>query len=144
MSFTDFITNHGRKVTRDAFLNLVQVSRVDGKINKDEMELLHKEGKKFGLTDPEIDKLIHAERDHHYHAPYALEEKFEHLYNIAEMILADDIVKEKERKILKRFAIESGFEYSKIDGLIDLVLHGIENNTGEEELFTKFKKKLLH
>jgi hypothetical protein len=53
-------------------------------------------------------------------------------------------VKEKEKKVLKRFAIEAGFEYSKIDGLIDLVLHGIEKNTGEEELYAKFKKKLLH
>ena len=144
MNFTDLITSHGKRVTKEAFIYLVQVSRVDGKIHKDELELLHKEGKKFGLTDPEIDKLINAERDHHYHAPYSLEEKFEHLHNIAEMIMADDVVKEKERKLMKRFAIEAGFEYSKIDGLIDLVLEGIEKNTEEEALFAKFKKKLLH
>jgi len=143
MNFTDLITSHGKRVTKDAFIYLVQVSRVDGKINSDEMELLHKEGKKFGLTEPEIDKLIHAERDHHYHAPYALEEKFEHLYNIAEMILADDVVKEKEKKIMKRFAIESGFEFSKIDGLLDLVIEGIKEDIPEEELFKKFRKALL-
>jgi len=144
MSFTDFITNHGKKVSKEAFKYLVQVSRIDGKIGTEEMELLHKEGKKFGLTDPEIDKLIHTEKDHHYHPPYSLQEKFEHLYNVAEMILADDVVKEKEKRIIRRFAIEAGFEFSKIDGLIDLVLHGIENSTSEEELYAKFKKKLLH
>ena len=144
MNFSDLITSHGKRVTKEAFINLVQVSKVDGKIDKDELELLHKEGRKFGLTDPEIEKLIHAEKGHHYHAPYSLEEKFEHFYNIAEMILADDVVKEKERKILKRFGIEAGFEYSKIDILIDLVLDGIEKNTEEEELFAKFKRKLLH
>lgn len=143
MNFTDLITSHGKRVTKDAFIYLVQVSRVDGKINSDEMELLHKEGKKFGLTEPEIDKLIHAERDHHYHAPYALEEKFEHLYNIAEMILADDVVKEKEKKIMKRFAIESGFEFSKIDGLLDIVIEGIKKDIPEEELFKKFRKALI-
>lgn len=144
MNFTDFITSHGKRVTKEAFIYLVQVSRVDGKINKDELELLHKEGKKFGLTDPEIDKLINSERDHHYHTPYELEEKFEHFYNIAEMIMADDVVNEKERKMLKRFAVEAGFEFSKIDDLIELILDGIEKNTDEEVLFTKFKKKLLH
>jgi uncharacterized tellurite resistance protein B-like protein len=144
MNFSDLITSHGKRVTKEAFINLVQVSKVDGKIEKDELELLHKEGRKFGLTDPEIEKLIHAEKGHHYHAPYSLEEKFEHFYNISEMILADDVVKEKEKKILKRFAIEAGFEYSKIDALIDLVLDGIEKNTEEEELFAKFKRKLLH
>ena len=144
MNFSDLITSHGKRVTKEAFINLVQVSKVDGKIDKDELGLLHKEGRKFGLTDPEIEKLIHAEKGHHYHAPYSLEEKFEHFYNIAEMILADDVVKEKEKKMLKRFAIEAGFEYSKIDALIDLVLDGIEKNTEEEELFAKFKRKLLH
>jgi uncharacterized tellurite resistance protein B-like protein len=144
MNFTDLITSHGKRVTKEAFRYLVQVSRVDGKINSDELELLHKEGKKFGLTDPEIDKLINSESDSHYHAPYALEEKFEHFYNIAEMIMADDVVNEKERKMLKRFAIEAGFEFSKIDGLIELILDGIEKNTEEEALFVKFKKKLLH
>jgi uncharacterized tellurite resistance protein B-like protein len=144
MNFSDLITSHGKRVTKEAFIYLVQVSRVDGKIGEEELELLLKEGRKFGLTEPEIEKLIHAEKGHHYHAPYSLEEKFEHFYNIAEMILADDVVKEKERKMLKRFGIEAGFEYSKIDTLIDLVLEGIEKNTEEEELFAKFKRKLLH
>jgi hypothetical protein len=144
MDFSDFITYHGKRVNKEAFIHLVQISKTDGRINKDELELLHKEGKKFGLTDPEIDQLIHTERDHHYHLPYSLQEKFDHLYNIAEMILADDKVKEEEKKMIKRFAIEAGFEYSKIDALIDLVLEGIEKNTEEEELFAKFKRKLLH
>ncbi len=143
MSFSDFITNNGKKVTKEAFRYLVQVSRVDGKIGPEEMELLHKEGKKFGLTDPEIERLIHSEKDHHYNPPYSLHEKFEHLYNIAEMIMADDVIKEKEKRMIRRFAIEAGLEFSKIDSLIDLVIEGIEKNVEEEELFNKFKKKLL-
>ena len=143
MNFTDFITHHGKRVNKEAFVHLVQISKVDGKINKDELELLHKEGKKFGLTDPEIDKMIHSERDHHYHPPYSLEEKFDHLYNIAEMILADDVVKEGEKKMIKRFAIEAGFEYSKIDDLINLLFEGIKSNCDEEELYKKFRGKIF-
>lgn len=144
MSFADFITNHGKKVNKSAFIHLVQASRVDGKINKDELELLHKEGKKFGLTDPEIDNLISTEKDHHYHAPYSLAGKFEHFYNLTEMILADEAVKEKEMRILRRFAIEVGFDDSKIEGLIKILFEGINKNTNEEALFKKFKKYLFH
>ena len=143
MNFSDFITHHGKRVNKEAFTHLVQISRVDGKINKDEMELLHKEGKKFGLTDPEIDMLIHSEREQHYNPPYSLEEKFDHLYNIAEMILADEVVKEGEKKMIKRFAIEAGFEYSKIDDIVNLLLDGIKANSPEEELFRKFKTTIL-
>ena len=143
MNFSDFITHHGKRVAKDAFIHLVQVSRIDGKIHKDELDLLHKEGKKFGLTDPEIDKFINSEKDHHYTPPYSLEEKYEHLHDIAEMILADDEVSEKETRMIRRFAIEAGFNDSKIDGLMKILLDGVKNNTGEEELFRKFRKYIL-
>ncbi len=144
MNFSDFITNHGKRVNKEAFIHLVRISKTDGRIQKEEMEMLHKEGKKFGLTDPEIEKLIHTEKDHHYTPPYSLQEKFEHLYNLAEMILADEVIKEKEMKMIRRFAIETGFDTSKIDDLIEILFEGIKKNTEEEELFKKFKKKLLH
>ena len=144
MNFSDFITNHGKRVNKEAFVHLVQVSRTDGKIHKDELELLHKEGRKFGLTDPEIDKLVESQKDHHYTVPYSLEEKFDHLYNIAEMILADNVVKENEMKVIKKFAIEAGFDDSKIEDLIELLFEGIKKNIEEEELFKNFKRKLLH
>ena len=143
MSFTDFITNHGKRVNKQAFVHLIQVSRIDGKIHQAELDLLHKEGKKFGLTDPEIDQLISAEGDLQYSAPYSLEEKFEHLYNMGEMILADDVVDENERRMIKKFAIEAGFSDSKLAGIAEILIEGIIMNTEEEILFKKFKKYVL-
>jgi uncharacterized tellurite resistance protein B-like protein len=142
MNFSDFITNHGKRVKKEAFVNLVQVSKTDGKMNNEELELLHKEGKKFGLTDPEIDELIHSESNHSYHPPYSLDEKFEHLYNIAEMILADNVVKESEMKMIRKFAIEAGFNDKTIEILLDLLLEGVRKGEDEEILLHQFKKKL--
>ena len=58
MNFSDFIKDNGKRISKEHYLHLVQVSKADGKINAGELELLHKEGRKFGLTDPEIDKFI--------------------------------------------------------------------------------------
>ena len=143
MNFTDFITHHGKKVNKDYFINLIQVSKVDGKIAGSELEMLHKEGKKFGLTDPEIDKLINSEGLHTYDAPYSLNEKFEHLYNIALMILADDEITDSEKKLIKRFAIESGFSDKAVDKLLEILFEGIRKNETEEALLSKFKKNLF-
>ncbi len=143
MNFSDFITHHGKRVNRDHFIHLIQVSKTDGKISKEEFEMLHKEGKKFGLTDPEIDKLINSEKDHHYHPPYSLNEKFEHLYNIAEMILADDVVTESEMKMIRRFAIEAGFSDKVIDDLLTLLIDGVTKGDDEDNLLKEFKKKLF-
>jgi uncharacterized tellurite resistance protein B-like protein len=143
MSFSDFITDAGKKIKKDHFIHLVQVAEIDGKIDKSEMEVLHKEGRKFGLTDPEIDAIIDKEKDFHYVPPYSLQEKFDEIYNIASMILADDEVSEAEKKIVRRYAIAAGLDDNTIDLVRDLVIDGIRNNVDEETLFKAFKKKIL-
>jgi len=141
MNFSDFITHNGKRVYKEHFIHLIQVSRVDGKISATEMEMLHKEGRKFGLTDPEIDKMILSEDLPHYHAPYSLRDKFEHLFNIATLILADDEVTESEKRIIKRFSIEAGFRDDIIEDLIPMLLTGIENGDDEEMLYKEFKSR---
>jgi len=143
MNFSDFITHHGKRVNKEAFIHLVQISRTDKTVSREEFTLLHKEGRKFGLTDPEIDSLIHAQRGHHYHPPYSLDEKFEHLFQVAQMILADEVVKESELKMIRKFAIEAGFSDKTIEKLIELLFEGVRKNESEEELLKEFRKKHL-
>ena len=143
MNFTDFITNHGKRINKEHFINLILVSKTDGKIAETELEMLYKEGRKFGLTDPEIEKLINSESHNHYHAPYSLAEKFEHLYNVAGMILADDVITDSEKRMIRRFAIEAGFTDKTINKLMDLLFEGIKNGESEESLLAKFKIHLF-
>jgi uncharacterized tellurite resistance protein B-like protein len=143
MSFTDFITDQGKRIRKDHFVHLVQVAEIDGKIDKQEMEVLHKEGRKFGLTDPEIDAIIDKEKDFHYVPPYSLQDKFDEIYNIASIILADKEVTGAERKMLHRYAIAAGFKDETIEMLENLVIDGIKNNVDEETLFKNFRKKIL-
>ena len=143
MSFSDFVTGHGSRISKQHYLNLIDVFKVDGKINPDEFVLLHKEGRKFGLTDGEIDKLINEKSYHPFHAPYSLEEKFEQLYNVATMILADEIVTEEEKKALKRIALEAGFNEEVIERLRPILIDGIQNNESEESILAKFKSELF-
>jgi uncharacterized tellurite resistance protein B-like protein len=143
MNFSDLIKDNGKRIGREHFIHLVQVSRADGIIDPSELVLLHKEGRKFGLTPPEVDQLIENESKHHYDPPYALSEKFEHLYKVAEMILADNVVTEGEKKLMKRFAIEAGFSDNNIPKLIELLIDGITQGKDEETLLDEFKKKYL-
>jgi uncharacterized tellurite resistance protein B-like protein len=143
MSFSDFITDQGKKINKSYYITLIQVCRIDGKIDPAEMEMLHREGHKFGLTDPEIDKLIASESYNEYHTPYSLDEKFEQLYNVAVMILADNIVTEEEKKALRRIATEGGFNETAIESLRVILLEGIKNNESEEVLLARFKKELF-
>jgi hypothetical protein len=143
MNFTDFITHHGKRIQKEHFVHLVQIARIDGNIANTEIELLHKEGRKFGLTDPEIDKILKSDNTHNYHPPYSLAEKFEELYNIAVMILADEVVTESEKRMLRKCAIASGFSDDTIEKLMELLFEGINNGIEEEVLLKEFRTKHL-
>jgi uncharacterized tellurite resistance protein B-like protein len=143
MSYSDFITNSGRRICIDYYIHLVQASRIDGKISKEELDMLHRKGKYFGLTDPEIDKIINSEKDHHYTPRYSLQGKFDDLYSISQIIMADGHMSEAERKLLKKMSIESGFEDSKLDGIVEILVNGFKENIDDEVLFNKFRKHIL-
>ncbi len=36
MNFSDFITDHGKRVMKEHFIHLIQVSQIDGKISHSE------------------------------------------------------------------------------------------------------------
>lgn len=139
MSFSDFLTHSGKRICREHYNHLVQASKIEGKISDEAMVMLHDKGRKFGLTDPEIDKIIESETHYQYVAPYSLIGKFIHIYNLAQIVLADDIVSENEIKLLKKFFLESGFN-DKIDTLLDVVIEGIRRDEEEDKLFEEFKR----
>jgi uncharacterized tellurite resistance protein B-like protein len=143
MSFSDFVSNHGVKVPKVHYLHLIQVARADGKIDPQELAVLQKEGRRFGLTDAEINQLIEKEKDHHYHPPYSLDDKFEDLFYITEMILADDKVSDDEAKLLRRFAVEVGFDDRAIEILKDVLINGIRKGEPEDDILKKFKSQLF-
>lgn len=140
MNFVNFISNHGKRINRDHFLHLVQVAKIDGQILREELEMLHRFGRKFDLTDPEIDEMIKSESAENYHPPYSLEDKFYELYNITELILSDDVVSEREKRMIRRYAIAAGLPEDLTESLCRILMEGVRNETDEETLFKEFRK----
>jgi len=140
MSFTDFIADNGRKVNRENFIHLIQVAQADGNIDSMELTLLHKFGRRFSLSDTEIDKLIAEEQSHIYSAPYDLEERFTHLYDAVHIMNTDSSISDSERKLFDKLAVAASFTDDIIPRLLDFILDGLRNGIDEHELFEKLRK----
>lgn len=141
MSMINYFDHHDRKAGKEHFLHLIQVAKADGVVDKTEMDMLHKMGKRLGLTDPEIDELIDKNDFKTFIPPYSLEDRFHQLYDVVAMALADGLMFTNEIKMFKRLAVASNFDDNDAERLLNLLVNGIKQNKSEDELFHVYKKK---
>lgn len=141
MKFLDHFDHAERKQDKEHFLHLIQIASVDGIIDDAELKMLNRIGKNLGLTDPEIRDLFDSSRQSAYVPPYGLSERFEQLYRIVQLILADDEVAKEEIRLAKILGLKSGFSGDDLTILLPLLIDGIRNGQDEEDLFTAYKKR---
>lgn len=141
MSMINYFDHHDRKAGKEHFLHLIQVANADGVIDRTELDMLHKMGKRLGLTDPEIDELINKKDSKTFVPPYSLEDRFHQLYDVVAMALADGVMFTNEIKMFKRLAVASNFDDKEAEKLLNLLVNGIKQNKSEDELFHIYKKK---
>jgi hypothetical protein len=140
MNIFNFFEHPEKKHNKDYFVQLVRSAKSDDIIRNSELELLHSIGKKLGLTEPEINTLIATTDKSDYIPPYELSKRFDQVYEIIRMIIADGEVDSSEMKLAEGFALRSGFSEEEIPNLLALLIRGIKDGKDEEELFDVYKK----
>lgn len=143
MKFLDHFDHPERKQDKAHFIHLVQIANADGKIVDAEMSMLNRLGSKLGLTQPEIDELMQSNKQSAYIPPYELSKRFEELYDVVKMVIADGEVGGEELKLASKLAVKSGFDDDDVPLLLSVLTEGIRNSQDEEELFTIYKKKKM-
>lgn len=142
MKIMDYSNHPVKKQNIDYFVHLVRIAMADDIISNNEIELLHRIGKKLGFTDPEIDNLIKATGKSDYIPPYEFSKRFGQVYDIVKMTLADGVIDNNEMRLASSFATKSGFKESVIPKLLALLISGIRQGESEEELFEVYKKEI--
>lgn len=143
MSLLEHFDHPDKKQDKEHFIHLIQVALADGKIDETELTALKKLGKHMGLTDPEIDSLLESAKGSVYYPPYELSKRFEQLYGIVKIVLADGRIKENEMLVASRLALKSGFAEAEIPAILSLLIDGIKKGEDEEELLKVYKRKIM-
>lgn len=141
MSHSDFFEHPQKKQNKEYFVHLVRIAKADDIMSLKELELLHRIGKKLGFTDPEIDKLIETTDKSDYHPPYELSKRFDQVYEIVKMTLADGHIDNQEMRLASAFAVKSNFNESEIPSLLALLIHGVKEGKDEDDLFEVYMKR---
>ncbi len=141
MNILEQFDHLGKKQDKEHFKHLISIAMVDGIIDQTESEMLHRFGKKMGFTKPEIDGLLESTRNLTYIPPYDLFKRFEQVYEIIKMVLADGIIDKNEMRLVNSIASKLGFTEDEIPKLLVLLISGIRDGKDEEDLFEMYKKQ---
>lgn len=140
MSHLDFFDHPQKKQNKEYFVHLVRIAKADDIMSHTELELLNRIGKSLGFTDPEIHKLIETTGKSDYNPPYELSKRFDQVYEIVKMTMADGQIEHQEMRLASAFAVKSNFNESEIPSLLDFLIHGIKEGKDEEELFEVYMR----
>ncbi len=141
MNILEQFDHQDKKQDKEHFMDLIQVASADGVVDKTESEMLHRLGKKKGFTDPEIDHLIESKSSTAYNPPSDYFKRFNQIYEIVKMILADGEIDETEMRLANKLATKTGFTESEIPILLNLLVNGIKDGKDEDDLFEVYKKQ---
>lgn len=140
MDISDYFDHPLKKQNIEYFVHIVRIAKADDIVSNTELELLHRIGRKLGLTDPEIEKLIETTGKSDYIPPYELSKRFDQVYEIVKMTLADGAIDPNEMRLARGFAVKSGFTETEIPNLLSLIIEGIKAGKDEDDLFESYKK----
>lgn len=141
MNIQDFPNHAVKNQHIEYFVHLVRIAKADDIISNAELELLHRIGKKLGFTEPEIDHLIETTGKSDYIPPYEFSERFEQVFEIVKMTLADGVIDNSEMRLASGFAVKSGFTENEIPKLLVLLINGIKAGIDSDDLFEAYKKE---
>ena len=141
MKTLEYFDHPVKKQNIEYFVQLVRIALADDIITTNEMELLHRIGKRLGFTEPEIVNIIETTGKSYYIPPYELSARFEQVYDIVNMTLADGVIDKNEMRLANSFAANSGFKESEIPNLLILLINGIKQGSDHEDLFEVYKKQ---
>ncbi|HLN73070.1 MAG TPA: TerB family tellurite resistance protein [Prolixibacteraceae bacterium] len=143
MSILEHFDHPERKQDKEHFKHLVDIAMADGTIEDQEHKMLNRIGKNLGLTNAEINDLIDSSKNAAYNPPYELKKRFEQMYAIVKMVLADGKIDSNEMRLATNIALKSGFTDAEIPVLLSVLIGGVRNEEDEDDLFDQYRKRVV-
>lgn len=119
------------------FLGLYCMILADGIIDPKEMETLYNIAlTTYGLSPEEILQSV-KEAGTSFDFPATTEGKVRLLYDMCLIAVADGVVDDSERKMLKDYTLRMGFDETNADGIVDFLLEEAKQKKDVKEVLTQ-------
>jgi uncharacterized tellurite resistance protein B-like protein len=125
------------------FKHLVSIAHRDGHLDKYEVSLLCKIGEKLGLGTSTIQKLLNTHNPHEILSlPKTDKERFDQLYDVISIMLADEEITEEEIEFCTKLARRLGFKAEIVGELVRNIHYDMETGS-DKSIIEKNVNKIL-
>lgn len=129
-----FFENEQVKKIKGHLLNLAALAKADGHIDAREMNFILAVGKKNGLRESEVQDLISGSKGASNDLPANDSERFDQIFDLVDMMLADGIVDETEMDFCIMMAEKLGFRKAIVGVLVRKISQGVKDGLPRERI----------
>jgi uncharacterized membrane protein YebE (DUF533 family) len=129
-----FFENEQTKRIKSHILNLGALAKIDGHVDSAEMNYIIAIGKKNGLKQEEVRSLLANANSARFEMPATDSERFDQIYDLVEMMLADGIVDDNEMDFCIEMASKLGFKKAIVGVLVRKISMGVKDGISRENI----------
>jgi len=129
MSISDLYDSGFRTRNKGHFSAIVRVALSDGTITKEEQNFLDKLAIKLEISQAEYEEILENPSKFPINPPLLHIHRLERLYDLSRMVWADQLLEDKQKDLLTRFAIALGFTAANTSYIVDKALKLVQLNT---------------
>lgn len=124
--------------------NLLALAKADGVMHPNEVTLLYKIGRKYGLKDRQVKLLIETDEMPSMNVPKSHNDKMNLLYDLILMVYADDVVDKHEIEFCEEAVKQFGMKKQLVSWLLEEFDRGTPPPPDEwEEIKKEAREKFL-
>ncbi len=129
-----FFENEQIKKIKGHILNLAALARADGHIDSREMDFIMAVGRKNGVAASDVRALVAGNKTAAFILPSTDSERFDQIYDLVDMMLADGVVDETEMDFCVGMAERLGFRKAIVGVLVRKISQGVKDAAPRERI----------
>ena len=129
-----FFENEQTKKLKSHIMNLVALAKADGHIDEREMSFIVQVGKKNGMRAEEVRSIVGNASSINLVIPDNDSERFDQIFDLVDMMLADGIVDDTEMEFCIDMAEKLGFRKEVVGVLVRKISQGVKDGFPREQI----------
>ena len=135
MNFSELLQlfKEGKGSAKSHMKNLLEIAYVDGHFDDSENELLIKLAQKHKISEKQLEEIKKNPDSVAFEVPKKDKDKFEQLYDLVAMMLADEYVDTEEFKLCVLYAKKFGYKDSSAHEIVDTIAGNLKHGQSSAE-----------